>query len=131
MAEAAKKSVIPRLSPRWVAIGEYLLMLLVVFYSAVWCLYTSANCNTALRFGVPLLAVLILCGTGPVSPRLWRRVGVLAVFLAVYVLATRYNAVRYLLYYFTPLLLLTLYMGGRSDGGVRLLHRLSDIPYHS
>lgn len=127
MAEAAKKSVIPRLSPRWVAAGEYLLMLLVVFYSAVWCLYTSANCNTALRFGVPLLAVLILCGTGPVSPRLWRRVGVLAVFLAVYVLATRYNAIRYLLYYFTPLLLLTLYMGGQSDGGVRLLHRLSDI----
>lgn len=126
MDAAAKKSIVPRLSPRWVAIGEYALMLLVVFYSAVWCLYTSANCNTALRFGVPLLCVLILCGK-PIPPSLWRRVGVLAVFLAVYVAATRYNAIRFVLYYFTPLLLLALYAGTREDGGVGLLHKLSDI----
>jgi hypothetical protein len=109
-----------------VAIGEYALMLLVVFYSAVWCLYTSANCNTALRFGVPLLCVLILCGK-PIPLPLWRRVGLLAVFLAVYLVATRYNAIRFVLYYFTPLLLLTLYAGTREDGGVGLLHKLSDI----
>ena len=127
MDAAAKKSLIPRLSPRWVTVGEYLLMLLVVFYSAVWCLYTSANCNTALRFGVPLLVLLIVCGDNPISPQLWRRVGMLAVFLAVYLIATRYNAIRYLLYYFTPLLLLTLYMGTKADGGVGLLHKLSDI----
>ena len=127
MDAAATKSVIPRLSPRWVAAGEYLLMLLVVFYSAVWCLYTPANCNTALRFGVPLLLVLIFCGGEAVSPRLWRRVGMLAAFLAVYLLATRYNAIRFLLYYFTPLLLLTLYAGVKADGGVGLLHKLSDI----
>lgn len=127
MDATAKKSALPRLSPRWVAVGEYLLALWVVFYSAVWCLYTPANCNTALRFGVPLLVLLIFCGDVTLTPRLWRRVGVLAVFLAVYLIATRYNPIRYLLYYFTPLLLLTLYFGGRRDGGVGLLHKLSDV----
>ncbi len=127
MDATAKKSPIPRLSPRWMAVGDYLLMLLVVFYSATWCLYTSANCNTALRFGVPLLLVLIVCGATPLSPQLWRRVGVLAAFLAVYLIATRYNAIRFVLYYITPLLLLTLYVGARQDGGVELLHKLSDI----
>ena len=127
MDATAKKSIIPRLSPRWVTVGEYLLMGLVVFYSAVWCLYTSANCNTALRFGVPLLLLLLVCGSDPIPRQVWRRVGVLAVFLAVYLIATRYNAVRFVLYYFTPLLLLTVYMGAKRDGGVGLLHKLSDV----
>ena len=127
MDATAKKSIIPRLSPRWVTVGEYLLMGLVVFYSAVWCLYTSANCNTALRFGVPLLLLLLVCGSDPIPRQVWRRVGVLAVFLAVYLIVTRYNAVRFVLYYFTPLLLLTVYMGAKGDGGVGLLHKLSDV----
>ena len=53
MDAAAKKSIVPRLT--LVAAGEYLLVGLVVFYSSVWSLYTAANCNTALRLGVPLL----------------------------------------------------------------------------
>ena len=127
MDAAAKKPIIPRLSPRLLAAGDYLLMGLTVFYSATWCLYTAANCNTALRLGVPLTVLLGLLGGYVPSPRLWRRVGVLAAFLLVYLLATRYNAIRYLLYYFTPLVVLTLYLGTQSDGGVGLLHKLSDI----
>ena len=127
MDATAKKPLIPRLSPRLTAAGDYLLMLLVVFYSAVWCLYTPANCNTALRFGVPLLLVLLFGGTTPITAFLWRRVGVLAAFLAVYILATRYNAIRFVLYYATPLLLLVLYAGTKPDGGLGLVHKLSDI----
>lgn len=129
MDAAAKKSALslPRLSPRWVAAGEYLLMLLVVFYSAVWCLYTSANCNTALRFGVPLLGILLVLRGNPIPPRLWRRVGLIAVYLAVYLVTTRYNGIRFVLYYIAPLLLLLLYAGSSEDGGVGLLHKLSDV----
>lgn len=127
MDATAQKSVIPRLSPRWVAAGEYLLMLLTVFYAAVWCLYTSANCNTALRIGVPLMGALLVLRGRPVSLCLWRRVGLTAAFLAVYLIATRYNGVRFVLYYILPLLLLLLYVGSSEDGGVGLLHKLSDI----
>lgn len=127
MDAAATKSLVSRWVIRWQAAGEYLLMGLTVFYAAVWCLYTPANCNTALRFGVPLMGLLILPYLRRISPSLWRWVGVAAVYLAVYLLATRYNAIRFVLYYATPLLLLLLYTGVREDGGVGLLHKLSDI----
>lgn len=102
-------------------------MLLVVFYAAVWCLYTSANCNTALRLGVPLMGGLLVLRGNPISARLWRRVGLTAAFLMVYLLATQYNGVRFVLYYMLPLLLLLLYAGSSRDGGVGLLHKLSDV----
>ncbi|MBR3778997.1 MAG: hypothetical protein IKL13_04680 [Clostridia bacterium] len=130
MDATAKKPflpVTPRLSPRWVAAGEYLLMILVVFYAAVWCLYTPANCNTALRFGVPLLGALLVLRGDPISPRLWRRVGFVAACLGIYLVATRYNGIRFVLYYILPLLLLLLYTGSGEDGGVGLLHKLCDI----
>ena len=127
MDATAQKSPIPRLSPRWVAAGEYLLMLLVVFYASVWCLYTAANCNTALRVGVPLMGVLLVLRGNPVPPHLWRQVGLAAVFLAVHLIATGYNGVRFVLYYILPLLLLLLYAGASADGGVGLLHKLSDL----
>ena len=125
MDAAAKKSIVPRLS--LVTVGEYLLMGLVVFYSSTWCLYTAANCNTALRLGVPLLVGLVAWRVRRVSAALWRRVGLLAAFLAVYLVASRYNGVRFVLYYAAPLLLLTLYAGTRADGGEGLLHKLSDL----
>lgn len=100
---------------------------LVVFYSATWCLYTSANCNTALRYGIPLLLVLLWLGAQPISPALWRRSGWLALYLAVYVVVTRYNWVRFMLYYALPLVLLVLYVGTRTDGGVGLLRKLADV----
>ncbi len=111
---------------RLTAAEEYLLMGLVIFYSSTWCLYTAANCNTALRLGVPLLTGLVAL-RWRVAPALWRRVGWLGAYLAVYLVATRYNALRFVLYYAAPLLLLTLYVGLRGDGGVGLLHRLSDL----
>ena len=105
---------------------EYLLMGLVVFYTAIWCLFTSANCNTAIRLALPLLAVMIFLRAGVVKAAHWRRVVLLAVFLAVYVIATRYNAVRFVLYYAAPLLLLVLYVGlkERQEGCLDLLHKL-------
>lgn len=108
---------------------EYLLMFLVLFYTATWCLFTSANCNTAIRLALPLLAVLICLRAGVVKAAHWRRVLLLAVFLAVYLLATRYNGVRFVLYYALPLLLLVLYVGlkERQEGCLDLLYKLADI----
>ena len=125
MDAAAKKSIVPRLT--FVAAGEYLLVGLVVFYSSVWSLYTAANCNTALRLGVPLLVGLVAWRGRQVTAALWWRVGVLAAFLAVYLLATRYNGIRFVLYYAAPLLLLTWYAGTVGDGGEGLIHKLSDL----
>lgn len=127
MDAAATKSALSRLRNYAVTVGEYLLMGLVVFYSSTWCLYTAANCNTALRWGVPLLVGLSSLRYRGASVALWRRVGLLAAYLAVYLLATRYNALRFLLYYVSPLLLLTLYTGWCPDGGEGLLHKLSDV----
>ena len=127
MDATTEKSSVGRLSLRLSAAGEYLLMLLVVFYSATWCLYTSANCNSALRLAVPLLAALILLRFRRIPARLWQRVALTGVYLAVYLLATRYNGVRFVLYFALPLLLLMLYTGLEGDRSVYLLYRLADI----
>ena len=127
MDATAEKPFVGGLSLRLSAVGEYLLMLLVVFYSATWCLYTSANCNTALRWALPLLAALILLRFHRIPARLWQRVAVTAVYLAVYILATRYNGVRFVLYFALPLLLLMLYTGLVGDGAASLLCKLSDV----
>lgn len=114
-----------------IALLEYVLMALVLLYSSVWSLFTSANCNTFLRLGVPVIAVLILLRVreqGLPAMR-WRRAAVLAAFLLVYLAFTRTNAVRFLLYYFLPLVLLTVYAGllDERDGCYGLLYKLSDI----
>ena len=108
---------------------EYLLMFLVLFYTATWCLFTSANCNTAIRLALPVLAVLVLLRAGVVKAAHWYRLVWLAVFLAVYLVATRYNGVRFVLYYMLPLLLLSLYVGlkERQEGCIDLLYKLADI----
>lgn len=127
MDATAKKPLIERIDPRWLTAAEYLLVGLTVFYAAVWCLYTSANCNTALRVGVPLLIGLVAVQIRRIPRSLWRRVGFVAAYLGLYLAVTRYNGVRFVLYYTLPLLLLLLYTGLREDGGVGLLHKLSDV----
>lgn len=114
-----------------VTVLEYILMLFVLLYSSMWALFTSANCNTFFRLSYPLLAVLIvlrLRGRALLAHR-WKRLVLLVAFLAVYLIATRYNTTRYLLYYLIPLLLLTLYMGLLDDRQAcfSLLYKLSDI----
>ncbi len=113
------------------ALLEYVLMFLVLFYSSIWALFTSANCNTALRLAIPLLCLLIVLRLQqqPIPGMRWKRLVLLAVFLTVYLLFTRYNAVRYVLYYLLPLLLLTLYLGlmDERDACMGLLYKLSDI----
>ncbi len=114
-----------------VSVLEYILMLFVLLYSSMWALFTSADCNTFIRLSYPLLAVLIflrLKGNAILAPR-WRRLALLAVFLTVYLVATRYNPIRYILYYLVPILLLTLYMGLADDKNAcrALLYKLSNI----
>lgn len=126
MDATAEKPSVERLSMRLSTVGDYLLTGLVVFYSSVWSLYTSANGNTALRWAVPLLSALILWRCRRIPVRLWQRVALVGMYLAVYLLATRYNGVRFVLYYALPLLLLMLYVGWMGDGCVELLYKLSD-----
>lgn len=126
MDAAAEKPSVGGMSLRLSAVGEYLLTGLAVFYSAVWSLYTSANSNTALRLAIPLLAVLILWRCRRIPVHLWQRVAAVGLYLAVYLAATRYNGVRFLLYYALPLLLLMLYAGWLGKRCVTLLYRLSD-----
>ncbi len=121
----------PTVTTTLTAVLEYVLMLFVLLYSSMWALFTGANCNTLLRLSYPLLAVLIflrLRARAIPAPR-WRRLLLLAAFLAVYLVATRYNIPRYILYYFGPLVLLTLYIGLVDEQGDvrRLLYKLSDI----
>lgn len=126
MDATAEKPSVGRLSIRLSTIGEYLLTGLVVFYSSVWSLYTSANSNTALRLALPFLLALILWRCDRLPVRLWQRAAAVGVFLAVYLLATRYNGARFVLYYALPLLLLMLYAGWLGERSVTLLYKLSD-----
>lgn len=121
----------PDTSTTLVTVLEYILMLFVLLYSSMWALFTSANCNTFIRLSYPLLAALIylrLRARAILAPR-WRRLALLAAFLAVYLIATRYNIPRYILYYFGPIVLLTLYIGLLDDRRAcfSLLYKLSDI----
>ena len=124
--------LVQTLKSRWLTeMLEYGLMFLVLFYSSMWALFTSAGVNTALRLAIPLLAVLIALRllNQPIPRHRVKRLVVLGVFLAVYLIATRYNPIRYVLYYFTPLALLTVYLGLADDrgNGMGLLYKLSNI----
>ncbi len=112
-----------------VTVLEYVLMFFVLFYTSTWSLFTSANCNTSIRLGLPLLCLLIFMRSEKVRYVQWRRLILLAVFLAIYIVATRYNLTRVVLYYFAPMLLLVAYIGlvERQEGSVQLLFKLSDI----
>lgn len=114
-----------------VTVLEYVLMLFVLLYSSMWALFTSANCNTFFRLSYPLLAVLIVLRLrgGAILAARWKRLAIVAGFLAIYAVCTRYNLVRFGLYYFIPLLLLMLYMGlaDNRDACLSLLYKLSDI----
>ncbi len=121
----------PSVTTTLIQLLDYVLMLFVLLYSSMWALFTSANCNTFLRLSYPLLAVLLFLRlrAKAIPAGRWKRLVVLAVFLGIYLVATRYNIPRYLLYYAGPLLLLTLYLGLVDEqGDVRqLLYKLSDI----
>ena len=108
---------------------EYLLMFLVLFYTATWCLFTGANCNAALMVAVPLLPVMILLRAGVIKVGHWQRVLLVGGFLLVYLLANSYNGFRFFMYYLLPILLLMLYVGlkERQEGCLDLFHKLSDI----
>ncbi len=108
---------------------EYLFLFCVVLYSTTWAQFTSANCNTFIRLGLPILLGMICLRMGVVPAHRWQRLVLLGVFLAVYVIATRYNGVRFVLYFFLPLMLLALYTGQVDEQGgcAGLLYKLGDI----
>lgn len=113
-----------------ITVLEYLLMFCVLFYTATWCLFTFANCNTAVMMALPILVTLIFLRAGVVKAAHWQRLVFLAVYLVVHLLVVQFNGVRYLAYYVLPLLLLVLYLGlkERQDGSILdLLHKLADI----
>lgn len=108
---------------------EYLLMLLVLLYSSMWALFVPAKSNEFLRFAYPVITALLLLRRQDFNKQRIRRLIFVAALLAVYLLFTRYNAVRYVLYYAAPLLILMLYIGlcDERDAAVGLLHKLADI----
>ena len=108
---------------------EYLFVFCVLLYSTTWARFTSAGGNTFIRRGRPLLLGMVCLRMGVIPAHRWRRLAVLAVYLAVYLLATRFNGVRFVLYFFLPLCLLALYLGQVDDAqpGYGLLYKLGDI----
>lgn len=112
-----------------ITVLEYLLMFCVLFYTATWCLFTFANCNTSVMMALPILVTLIFLRAGVVKAAHWQRIVVLGIFLVVHLLVVQFNGVRYLAYYVLPLLLLVLYLGlkEREEGCLDLLYKLADI----
>ncbi len=108
---------------------EYLLMLLVLLYSSMWTLFVPAKSNEFLRFAYPVITALLLLRRQDFNKQRIRRLIFVAALLAVYLLFTRYNAVRYVLYYAAPLLVLMVYIGlcDERSAAVGLLHKLADI----
>lgn len=111
------------------SILEYLLMLLVLLYSSMWSLFVDAKSNEFLRYAFPLLAVMIGLRLRAVKAPRWRRLVLVAALLAMYLLMTRYNLVRCVLYFTLPLLLLMLYIGlcDEKNAAFGLLYKLADI----
>ena len=108
---------------------EYLLMILVLLYSSMWTLFVEAKSNEFLRFAYPLLAVMLVLRMRAIKAPRMRRLIIVAVLLAVYLVMTRFNLARYLLYFAAPLLLLMLYVGlcDEKNAALGLLYKLADI----
>lgn len=108
---------------------EYLLMLLVLLYSSMWTLFVEAKSNEFLRLAYPLLALMIALRLRAIKAPRMQRLIVIAVLLAVFLLFTRYNPLRYVLYFAVPILLLMLYVGLCDEKGAAfgLLAKLTDI----
>ncbi len=108
---------------------EYLLMLLVLLYSSMWTLFVPAKSNEFLRLAYPLLTGMIALRLRAIRAPRMQRLILVTVLLTVFLLFTRYNIVRYALYYVAPLLLLMLYLGLCDEKGAALglLYKLADI----
>ncbi len=112
-----------------ITVLEYALMALVLIYSSIWSLFASAGSNTFLRIGAPLiLALIILRAKTLTFSRILRTLCIVA-FLGIYLIATRFNAVRFTLYYIIPITLLCVYIGvmDGTDDIKGLFLKLADI----
>lgn len=94
-----------------ISVLEYVLMAFVIIYSSLWALFTSANNNTFLRLAVPVLLILIFLRAKILRNSRLIRLLFLSIALGVYIVFSRFNFTRYLLYYFLPIVLLTVYVG--------------------
>ncbi len=114
-----------------IAALEYVLMAFVLIYSSLWALFTSANSNTFLRLGAPLLLVLIFLRARQLSLQRMLRALALLAFLMLHLLFTRYNGTRYILYFVIPVLLMCVYIGimDSEDDIKGLFLKLSDIVF--
>ena len=108
---------------------EYLLMGLVVGYTSMWSQFADIKSNLFLRLAYPVLVLLIALRVRRLTGDRLRRLLLLAGVLAVYLLGSRYNPIRYGLYLVGPLLLLTLYWGEKQRDGkpFDLLYKLGDL----
>ena len=112
-----------------VAVLEYVLMALILLYNSMWCQFVSAQSNTFMRLAYPVLILLLLLRLRVIPIRRFNRLVILLALLALYLAGTRFNTVRYLLYYVGPLMLLLLYLGVKDNQGepFDLLFKLDDI----
>lgn len=112
-----------------VAVLEYVLMALILLYNSMWCQFVSAQSNTFMRLAYPVLILLLLLRLRVIPIRRLNRLVILLALLALYLAGTRFNTVRYLLYYVGPLMLLLLYLGVKDNQGepFDLLFKLDDI----
>ena len=110
---------------------EYVLMAFVIIYSSLWSLFASAGSNTFLRLGAPLLVILIALRANALSAQRMIRVICLAAFLGIYLVATRFNSIRFILYFIIPMVLLCVYIGIMDDKEdiKGLFLKLSDIVF--
>ena len=112
-----------------VAALEYLLLLLAVGYTAMWSQLTEVKSNLFLRLAYPVLVLLIALRVRWLPGDRLRRLLLVAGLLAVYLLGSRYNPLRFGLYLAGPLLLLMVYWGLKDREGAPfdLLYKLGDI----
>ncbi|MBQ5841006.1 MAG: hypothetical protein IIW40_03520 [Clostridia bacterium] len=123
------KSLIEKL--HIVSVLEYVLVTLILLYSSMWSVFTKAESNTFIRLAYPVLFVLLLLRVRVLTAPRIRRLLLLVAALAAFLLFTRYNVVRYGLYFVGPLLLLTVYMGAKDERGegTDLFYKLSDVVF--
>ena len=112
-----------------VAVLEYVLMALILLYNSMWCQFVEAQSNAFIRLAYPVLLLLLVLRLRVIPLRQFNRLVILLALLAVYLVGTRFNTARYLLYYVGPLALLLLYLGVKDQRGepFDLLYKLGDI----